>query len=215
MNYKLLKINRISYKDSVLLQKILENKVLNDNREQYILALSHNDVITTGKRGFLDTLKYDESFYFDKKIELIKTDRGGLATYHGKGQLVLYFIVNLFDLKLGIKEFIDKIEDSIIEVLKNYNIDAGKISGFRGVFVDANKIAAVGMHVKHNVTTHGIALNIFTNLDNFNLFIPCGLKNKGVTSIKKELNKDVDFDEVLDMLIDSVSKNLGVKIERR
>lgn len=212
--YKLIKIDTISYNDALVLQKILQNKVLADNSEQYILALSHNDVITTGKRGFLDTLKYDKEFYISKNIDLIKTDRGGLATYHGKGQLVLYFILNLLDLKIGIKDFVSKIEDSIIETLEYYDIIASKLEGFRGVFVNNNKVAAVGMQVTHNVTKHGIALNISSDLEKFLLFVPCGLKNKGVTSIKNEVNRDIDFNEVLDILIKRISDNLEVEIAR-
>ncbi len=212
--YKLIKIDTISYNDALVLQKILQNKVLADNSEQYILALSHNDVITTGKRGFLDTLKYDEKFYKSKNIDLIKTDRGGLATYHGRGQLVIYFIINLLDLKLGIKDFVSKIEDSIIDTLIYYDVIASKSEGFRGVFVNDNKIAAVGMQVTHNVTKHGIALNISTNLDRFSLFVPCGLRNKGVTSIKNEINRNIDINEVLDILIKKISDNLEVEIAR-
>ena len=212
--YKLIKINEISYSDAFSLQKILQNKVLNDSSEQYIIALSHTDVITSGKRGFTDTLKYDQEFYKNQKIDLIKTDRGGLATYHGKGQLVLYFIVNLLDLKLGIKDFIGKIEVSIIETLKKYEIFASQQSGFRGVFVSNNKIAAVGMQVTHNITKHGVALNISTDLKKFSLFVPCGLHDKGVTSIKNELNRDIDSDEFLNVLIKVISDNLGVEIGR-
>ncbi len=212
--YKLIKINEISYSDAFSLQKILQNKVLNDSSEQYIIALSHTDVITSGKRGFTDTLKYDQEFYKNQKIDLIKTDRGGLATYHGKGQLVLYFIVNLLDLKLGIKDFIGKIEVSIIETLKKYGIFASQQSGFRGVFVNNNKIAAIGMQVTHNITKHGVALNISTDLKKFSLFVPCGLRDKGVTSIKNELSKDIDFDEFLNALIKVISDNLGVEIGR-
>jgi lipoyl(octanoyl) transferase len=212
--YKCIKIETISYNDAFFLQKALQDKVLKDDKEQYILALSHKDVITTGKRGFLDNLKYDYDFYEKNNIELIESDRGGLTTYHGPGQLVLYFILNLLDLSLGIKNFITKIEDSIIETLVDYDINAKRIDGFRGVFVGNNKIAAIGMEVKHNVTSHGIALNISTNLSKFDLFTPCGLLDKGITSLEKELNKCIDFNEVLLVLIDKISHNLEVEIER-
>jgi len=215
IKYKLIKIDKILYNDAYNLQKVLQEKVLSDNKEQYILALSHNNVITTGKRGFLDDLKYNNDFYGNKGIELVVTDRGGLATYHGEGQLVMYFILNLLDLKLGVKNFVSKIEEAIIKTLKDFNINANQLEGYRGVFVGNNKIAAVGMQVKHNVTNHGIALNISTDLSMFDLINPCGLTDKGVTSIKKETNKDINFDEVLNILVENVSAVLGENIERR
>jgi len=213
--YKLIKIDKILFNDAYSLQKILQEKVLSNNEEQYILALSHNNVITTGKRGFLDNLKYDNDFYRNKDIDLVVTDRGGLATFHGDGQLVMYFILNLLDLKLGVKNFVSKVEDAIIKTLSYFKINAKQIEGYRGVFVGNDKIAAVGMQVKHNVTSHGIALNISTDLEMFDLFKPCGLTDKGVTSIKKEINKDISFDEVLSVLVENISTILGENIERR
>jgi len=213
--YKLIKIDKILFNDAYSLQKILQEKVLSNNEEQYILALSHKNVITTGKRGFLDNLKYDNDFYRNKDIDLVVTDRGGLATFHGDGQLVMYFILNLLDLKLGVKNFVSKVENAIIKTLSYFKINAKQIEGYRGVFVGNDKIAAVGMQVKHNVTSHGIALNISTDLEMFDLFKPCGLTDKGVTSIKKEINKDISFDEVLSVLVENISTILGENIERR
>jgi len=212
--YKLIKIDKISYSDALALQNILRNKVLNDDSEQYILALEHNNVITSGKRGFKDNLKYNYDFYYKRNIELIKTDRGGLTTFHGEGQLVFYFILNLNDLKTGIKKFVNVLETTVINILKNYDIKARKIENMRGVFVGDDKIAAIGLSVKHNVTMHGLALNITTDLKNFDLFVPCGLKDKGVTSIFKEKNIKVNNNEIINFFMEEFSKNIGVYIER-
>ncbi len=213
IKYKAVKIDLIEYNNAFNLQKILQQKVLNDNSEQYILYLQHTNVITTGKRGFQDNLKFEESYYFKNNISLVQTDRGGLATYHGPGQLVVYFIINLNDLNLGIKAFVNKIEDIIITILQKLNITAYKNEEYRGVFVENDKICAVGMQVTHNITTHGIALNVNTNLSYFDLITPCGITDKGVVSIKKILNKNIEINDIINMFNTELNNILGIYVE--
>ncbi len=213
INYKAVKINLIDYNDAFTLQKILQQKVLNDNNEQYILYLQHTSVITTGKRGFQDNLKFEESYYKENNISLVQTDRGGLATYHGPGQLVVYFIINLNDLNLGIKAFVNKIEDVIITILQKLNITAYKNDEYRGVFVENNKICAIGMQVTHNITTHGIALNVNTDLSYFDLITPCGITDKGVVSVQKILNKNIEINDIINMFNIELTNILGMYVE--
>ena len=209
INYKLINIEQISYKDALFLQKLLQEKVVKDSSEQYIIALTHNDVITTGKRGFLDNLNHDIEFYNSNNIELVKTDRGGLTTFHGKGQLVIYFILSLLDLKLGVKSFVSKLESAIISSLKKIDIIATTKDGKRGIFVKDDKICAIGLNISHNVTSHGIALNVTTDLDKFNLFTPCGLKDVGVTSLEK-LNKDSSLNDIKEIILEEITKELNI-----
>ena len=210
IEYKWIDIEKISYKDALYLQKLLQEKVINDNSTQYILTLMHNDVITTGKRGFLDNLNYDKDFYLKNNIELIKTDRGGLTTYHGDGQLVVYFIFNLADFKLGIKKFVSKLEDVIIHFLKKRGILANKIENKRGIFIGKNKICAIGLHVSHNVTSHGFALNITTDLEKFNLFTPCGLKDCGVTSLEKINNLNINLKNIKEEVLKEIEQEFNI-----
>ncbi len=206
-------IEKIEYQNCYNLQKIFQNRVISDSSEQYILFLEHPHVITTGKRGFQNLLKYPLKYYDDMKISLIETDRGGLATYHGDGQIVVYFIINLNTFSLGIKNFVSIIEDAIIESLREIGIEASKNDEYRGIFCGDNKICSVGMQVSHGVTTHGFALNNQTDLSYFSLITPCGIVDKGVTSIENECSKKYEFNYIVSILKEHISKKLDVIIE--
>ncbi|MBN2694109.1 lipoyl(octanoyl) transferase LipB [bacterium] len=205
-------IEKIEYQNCYRLQKTLQEKVIENSSEQYILFLEHPHVITTGKRGFQDLLKYPKEYYSQNGIKLIETDRGGLATYHGNGQIVVYFILNLTFFSSGIKQFVSLIEDAIIDSLAELGIKASKNSDYRGIFCGENKICSVGMQVTHGVTTHGVALNNQTDLSYFSLITPCGIVDKGVTSIEKELSQKYEFNEIVSILIKNLSIYLKTEI---
>ncbi len=131
----------------------------------------------------------------------VKTDRGGDITYHGPGQLVGYPIFDLDSFGFGIRDYVHRIENLIIEVLAEYDIKGEISDDAVGVWLDNNlptarKIAAIGIKVSRGITMHGFALNVNTNLDYFNYINPCGFTDKGVTSMQKELGKSVDLQEV-------------------
>jgi lipoyl(octanoyl) transferase len=173
---------------------------------QYLLFCEHPHVYTLGKSGDEHNLLIRQEFL--KKIEATyyKTNRGGDITYHGPGQLVGYPILDLETWGLGLKQYIGLLEDSIIDLLKNYGITASRMDGATGVWLDAThpvkarKICAIGVRSGRHVTMHGFALNVNTNLDYFTYINPCGFDTKGVSSMAKELETPCDFELIKEEL---------------
>lgn len=167
-----------------------------------LLFCEHPHTITIGKHGKEENLLFNERFLKEKGVALFQIDRGGDITYHGPGQLVAYPIFDLESYKIGLRQYICNIEGIIIKLLDSYNIQAERLPGAAGVWLDVNepqhtrKIAAIGVRSSRYVTMHGLALNVNTDLSYFNLINPCGFVDKGVTSMEKELGYKVDMEEV-------------------
>lgn len=201
-------LGRIRYKKAWDLQEELFQSVLDAKvnhiipKPQFLLFCEHDPVYTLGKRGDKHNLLITESVCKSKNIDYFPIDRGGDITYHGPGQLVVYPIIDLEDFGLGIKKYINQLEDVVIQTLQFYGITAEKDADAMGVWIDAKhptrarKICAIGVRASRFVTMHGLALNVNTDLEYFNYINPCGFTDKGVTSIEKELGRKVDFAEV-------------------
>ena len=145
---------------------------------------------------------------------LYHIDRGGDITYHGPGQLVCYPILNLEEFSLGLKEYVHLLEEAVIRVCASYGITAGRVEKATGVWLDgdsphARKICAIGVRSSHYVTMHGLALNVNTDLRYFSYINPCGFIDKGVTSLQKELGREVPMDEVKELLCRELRGMLG------
>jgi lipoate-protein ligase B len=138
----------------------------------------------------------------DQGIKVIFTDRGGDVTYHGPGQLVVYPILNLGTRGLNLQEYVWKLEEMTIRLLSHFDISAGRMEGLRGVWVENEKIAALGIHLARRITRHGLALNVNTNLDSFELINPCGTGKK-VTSMARILKKEIPMEKVENIVIQS------------
>lgn len=172
----------------------------------YLIYCEHPHVYTIGKSGKEDNLLISEEFLKSKGAQLFKINRGGDITYHGPGQIVGYPILDLDNFKLSIKSYIYSLEEVIIRTLKLYNIDAYRSDGATGVWLDpedpvkARKICAIGVRTSHWVSMHGFAFNINTDLNYFDFIIPCGIVGKSVTSLSKELGREVNINTVIDQL---------------
>lgn len=170
--------------------------------EQYLLFCEHPHVYTLGKSGDEHNLLIQKDFLEKIEATYFKTNRGGDITYHGPGQIVGYPIVDLEYLEMGLKQYIACLEDSIIELLREYGIDSSQMDGATGVWLDADhpvkarKICAIGVRSGRYVTMHGFALNVNTNLDYFSYINPCGFETKGVTSMEKECGSAMDMEKV-------------------
>ncbi|MGQ7869696.1 lipoyl(octanoyl) transferase LipB [Sunxiuqinia sp. sy24] len=170
------------------------------------LLVEHPHVYTLGKSGDEHNLLIHEDFM--KKIEATyyKINRGGDITYHGPGQLVGYPIIDLEYYKIGVREYIEKMEDAIIATIGHYGLKGSRKEGATGVWLDAEipaksrKICAMGVRVSRYVTMHGFALNVNTDLRYFNYINPCGFVTYGVTSIEKELGRKIDMKEVKELV---------------
>jgi len=191
-----------------LLAEVVENKreKKSPSEKNYFLLVEHPHVYTLGKSGDENNMLIHGEFLEKIKATYYKINRGGDITYHGPGQIVGYPIIDLEYYKLGVKEYIARMEEAIIETLSVYGISAGRKEGATGVWLDAShkvrarKICAIGVRVSRYVTMHGFAFNVNTDLRYFSYINPCGFTDYGVTSIKQELEHEADIEEVKTIL---------------
>lgn len=182
----------------------------------YLLFCEHPPVFTLGKSGSRENLLIDEQMLAKRGIEFYQINRGGDITFHGPGQIVGYPILDLEQLNLGIKTYIEKLEEAVIMVLREYGIRAGRLSGATGVWLDAEtaskarKICAIGVKAGRHITMHGFAFNVNTDLSFYQYINPCGFVDKGVTSMEKELGEKQDFEKVKELLKNYLADTLGV-----
>jgi len=202
------------YHEAWELQKQLFNQVVEQRSKNYLILTEHNPVITIGKTGTLNNLLTDPNQLSAKGIEIVEIDRGGDITFHGPGQLVGYPILDLFQFRKDIHWYLRTIEEVIINTLKDFEIIGERIPKLTGVWVKNRKICAIGVKVTRWVTMHGFALNISTNLDQFNHIIPCGITDRGVTSIFEEIGNIVDQKDVINSLYHYFSTLFEVKLSK-
>ena len=204
MNIEIKKsIKPIKYVDAI---KILEERLrdIHDNKKKDLIwILEHEEIYTAGT-------SYKENEILNKNIDLIKTNRGGKITYHGPGQLICYFVIDLKKRQKDIRKFIRLIEKTIIESLNEYKIKSYGDPKNIGIWIDKNsnvkKVAAIGIRVSKWIAYHGFAINIKNDLSKYKNIIPCGISNKGVTSLKEV--DDQNYNDLSDIIIDNFSKNL-------
>ena len=174
----------------------------------YLLFCEHPHVYTLGKSGKKENLLLDEEGLEEKDARYYKINRGGDITYHGPGQLVCYPILDLDNFFEDIHKYLRLLEQAVIDTLAEYGIKAGRIDGLTGVWLDFDntaagnprKICAMGVRSSRWVTMHGLALNVNTNLEYFGNIIPCGIDDKAVTSMEKELGQPLEMNEVIGRL---------------
>jgi lipoate-protein ligase B len=179
-----------------------------------ILLLEHNPVITIGSNKNLKNLLITEKKLKLKNIELIQSDRGGDITLHSPGQIVCYTIINLPLLQRDLSFYVNNLEEVIIDVLKKFGIQAIRIKGCRGVFVNDYKIASIGLKVKKWITFHGFSLNVNNNLKYFDYIIACGLKDHQQTSMKKILKRPVNICNIKKEIIESFSSIFKIPVDK-
>jgi lipoate-protein ligase B len=182
---------RLSYADGLALQKETVRRRVAKEIPDALILVEHPPVITMGKMSKPEHVLAERA-----GVEVVKTPRGGDVTYHGPGQVVGYPIVDLTASDLDLKKYLEKLEEVMIRAVAAYGIHAGRQAGMTGAWVGDRKIGAIGVRVEKWVTSHGFALNANTDLSGFDLIIPCGLRGKGVTSIAREIGRDVDLDEL-------------------
>ncbi len=170
--------------------------------DNFLIFCEHPHVYTLGKTGEKNNLLLDEATLQSKGASYYHINRGGDVTYHGPGQLVGYPILDLDNFFTDINKYLRFLEEAVILTLKDYGIKSGRVEGATGVWIDgdnpliARKICAIGVKLSRWVTMHGFAFNVNTNLDYFNNIVPCGITNRSVTSLQKELGKSQDISEV-------------------
>ena len=195
--------NPIKYEDAI---KYMENRLKDVNQKkakELIWILEHEDLYTAGT-SFKDT------DILDKSIKIIRTNRGGKITYHGPGQLIFYFVLDLKKRKKDIRNFISIIEKSIIETINEYNIETHSDRDNIGIWYndksDTKKVAAIGVRISKWIAYHGFAINISNNLEKYKAIIPCGISDKGVTNLKEII--DQNYEDFENKIIKNFIANL-------
>lgn len=212
-------LGRIDYQkawdyQTELFDKTVQLKIQNRNNPEneeptsnYFLFCEHPHVYTLGKSGSIDNLLLDEHGLKERHIGFYKINRGGDITYHGDGQIVGYPILDLDNFSPDIHKYMRWLEEVIILTLADYGIQAGRIDGFTGVWLDFDggknprKICAMGVKTSRWVTMHGFAFNINTDLQFFDYIVPCGISDKAVTSLHKELGRNIPLAEVQEKIL--------------
>ena len=195
--------NPIKYDDAIRYMENRLNEVNQKSSKELIWLLTHDDIYTAGT-------SYKENEILDKSIKIVNTNRGGKITYHGPGQLICYFVIDLRKRKKDIRKFISVIEKTIIDTVKFYKIDTFADKKNIGIWYKNNneikKIAAIGVRVSKWIAYHGFSININNDLNKYNAIIPCGIEDKGVTSLKKI--KSQNYDNLDNKLVEYFISNL-------
>ena len=205
MNIEIKKSEKpVIYEDA---KKLMEERLLNvdlNKSNELIWILEHPDIYTAGT-------SYNESDILDKSIKILETNRGGKITYHGPGQLICYFVIDLKKRKKDIRHFISIIEKTIIETLNFFSIKSFSDKENIGIWYKdkekTKKVAAIGVRISKWIAYHGFSINICNNLEKYKAIIPCGIKDKGVTSLKQI--KDQDYSELEKKLVEIFISNLN------
>ena len=222
-------LGSVDFEESFKIQKQIQNEIIDiklNNRKNnlnlstpnYLLFMEHTHVYTLGNSGDDKNLLFNEKELDKKGIKFIKTNRGGDITYHGPGQLVCYPIFDLENFYTDIHRYLRDLEEIIVGTLDHFGIVAFGNPNETGVWLDIGsknerKICAMGIKVSRWVTMHGLALNVNTDLSYFEGIIPCGINNKGVTSINNELSQKVDLKKVREIMIRNFEKKFNVIID--
>ena len=204
MNIEIKKSEKpVKYESAI---QFMENRLVDLSKEktnELIWTLEHNEIYTAGT-------SFDENEILDKKINVIKTNRGGKITYHGPGQLICYFVIDLKIRKKDIRKFISVIEKTIIDTIKFYNIDTFPDKKNIGIWYndgsEIKKVAAIGVRVSKWIAYHGFAININNDLNKYKSIVPCGIKDKGVINLNTI--KSQDYNDLEKKLIENFIINL-------
>jgi lipoyl(octanoyl) transferase len=205
MNIEIKKsIKPVNYFDAINLLEERLQQLHEKKNDELIWTLTHNEIFTAGT-------SYNEKEIVDKSVKIVKTNRGGKITYHGPGQLICYFVIDLRN-KKDVRKFITSIEKTIIQTLKYFKIETFSDNENIGIWYkndnEINKVAAIGVRVRKWIAYHGFAINISNNLEQYKKIVPCGISDKGVTNLKK-IN-DQDYSKLEDILIKNFILNLKI-----
>tara|TARA_B110000046_G_scaffold23553_1_gene22477 strand:+ start:7740 stop:8393 length:654 start_codon:yes stop_codon:yes gene_type:complete len=214
MSFTIITLNLTNYLDALVFQEKnfndqLEKKNKGKKTSDTLILLQHTPVYTLGKSGDINNLKIPLE---ETGAEFYQTNRGGDITFHGPGQLVVYPIFDTENYGIRVREYVAKLEQCVIDCIAEFGLKGERVDDASGVWLDAGnekarKICAVGLKVSRGISMHGLAFNINTDLNYFDHIVPCGLDDKSVTSLEKELNKKMDFFEVQNKLITQFEKH--------
>ena len=197
------------YGDALELQKALVEERRAGRVPDLLLLLQHPPVITLGvRRSSRTNVVATDARLAELGVEIVETGRGGDVTYHGPGQIVGYPILDLNPDRRDVHRYVRDLEETMIRVCGDYGITAGRIDGLTGTWIGDRKIGAIGVRISRWITSHGFAFNVNTDLSHFNLIVPCGIADRGVTSLARELGREVSIADVEEKLIERFKARL-------
>jgi len=198
------RLGTVSYPEALAMQRTLVEERRADRVPDLLILLQHPAVITLGVKG--DGGRSNVVAAPDRLAELgiavEETGRGGDVTYHGPGQIVGYPILDLRPDRQDVHRYVRDLEEVMIRTCADYGLEAGRIAGLTGTWIGAEKIGAIGVRISRWITSHGFAFNVSTRLDHFQLIVPCGIADRGVTSLEKATGRTIPFEEVEDRMIE-------------
>jgi lipoyl(octanoyl) transferase len=202
----------VSYPDALALQRLLVEDRRADRIPDVLLLLQHPPVITVGVRGDggRSNIVATGGRLEELGIEVFETGRGGDVTYHGPGQVVGYPILDLRPDRCDVHRYVRDLEEVMIRTCAGYGLQAGRVEGLTGTWIGPAKIGAIGVRIARWITSHGFALNVSTNLDHFNLIVPCGIANRSVTSLQRATGREIPITDVED----AIARHFGSVFER-
>jgi lipoyl(octanoyl) transferase len=205
------RLGLIPYADALALQRELVEERRTGRIGDLLLLVEHPHVLTLGVRGDggRSHILASAEALASRSIDVHETGRGGDITYHGPGQLVGYPILDLKPDRCDVHRYVRDLEEVLIRVAADYGIEAGRVPGLTGVWVGGGKLAAIGVRIARWITSHGFALNVTTDLEYFNLIVPCGIADGGVTSLAALLGRTVDREGVEDRIVHHFSEVFG------
>jgi lipoyl(octanoyl) transferase len=203
-------LGRTAYGDGLSLQERAVERLRADEGREQLLLLEHPHVFTLGRGADAANILADQSQLAAHHIEVFATGRGGDVTYHGPGQLVGYPIINLKPDRQDVHAYVRDIEEVLIRAIGDYGVKGERIKGLTGVWVDDEKVAAIGVRIARWITSHGFALNVNTDLNYFKMIVPCGITDRGVTSLARLVGRALDLREVADV----VTRHFGEVFDR-
>jgi lipoyl(octanoyl) transferase len=197
------RLGMVSYGDALAMQRALVEERRADCLPDLLLLLQHPPVITLGVKGDggRSNVVAAPERLAQLGIEIHEAGRGGDVTYHGPGQIVGYPILDLRPDRCDVHRYVRDIEEVMIRVCGDYGLSAGRIAGLTGTWIGAEKIGAIGIRISRWITSHGFAFNVGTDLDHFRLIVPCGINDRGVTSLEKATGRRVSIEEAEDALV--------------
>jgi lipoyl(octanoyl) transferase len=205
------RLGRVSYPDSLVLQRSLVEERRAERIPDLLLLVEHPDVITLGVKGDggRSHITASPEALAQLGVGVFEAGRGGDVTYHGPGQIVAYPVIDLRPDRCDVHRYVRDIEEVMIRVCASYDVRAERVSGLTGVWVGENKIGAIGIRISRWITSHGLAFNVSTDLSRFDLIVPCGIANRGVTSLEREAGHKLDLNDVEGRLIHEFSAVFG------
>lgn len=200
----------IGYPDALQIQYKRRDERLAGLAGDTLFLLEHPPTVTVARASSFEAAPFTQNELAAKGFGVYQTERGGMTTYHGPGQIVGYVVLDISKLGISVHELMRRLEQTVIDTLLPLDIRAARLAKYPGVWVNGErKIAAVGVHLRRWVTIHGFALNVSPDMSHFEAIVPCGITDKGVTSIKAELGKEVPIADVKTALAENFLRNFS------